>query len=131
MSGLTSRSHGSPSTIGVDGGSRGEGVVVVLRDSCRGGAPIEELELEGFVEVVASEVELVADEDTGGAAVYEGGKFLERAAKSDIDDERSRRPRAKLRRGPGLVDCGLGALVGGWDMEGYQSGIGGVVPVEA
>ncbi|KAG5320512.1 hypothetical protein C0989_000331, partial [Termitomyces sp. Mn162] len=65
----------------------GEGVVVVLRDSCRGGAPIEELELEGFVEVVASEVELIADEDTGGAAVYEGGKLLERAAKSDIDDE--------------------------------------------
>ncbi|KAG5348656.1 hypothetical protein C0989_009153 [Termitomyces sp. Mn162] len=65
----------------------GEGVVVVLRDSCRGGAAVEELELEGFVKVVASVVELVADEDTGGAAVYEGGKYFERAAKSDIDDE--------------------------------------------
>ncbi|KAG5346132.1 hypothetical protein C0989_000997, partial [Termitomyces sp. Mn162] len=91
----------------------GEGVVVVLRDSCRGGAPIKELELKGFVEVVALEVKLVADEDTGGAAVYEGGKYLEQAAKSDIDDKRPCRPRAKLRWGPGLVDRGLGALGGG------------------
>ncbi|KAG5329317.1 hypothetical protein C0989_009857, partial [Termitomyces sp. Mn162] len=86
---------------------------MVLRDSCCGGAPIEELELEEFVEVVASEVELVADEDTGGATVYKGGKYLERAAKSDIDDKRLRRPRVKLRRGPGWVDRGLGALGGG------------------
>ncbi|KAG5347350.1 hypothetical protein C0989_012204, partial [Termitomyces sp. Mn162] len=75
-------------------------------------APVEELELKGFVEVIASEIELLADEDTGGAAVYEGGEYLKRATKSDINDERLCRPRAKLRRGPGLVDCGLGVLGG-------------------
>ncbi|KAG5349070.1 hypothetical protein C0989_006199, partial [Termitomyces sp. Mn162] len=52
-----------------------------------GGAPIEELKLKGFVKVIASEVELVADEDTRGAAVYEGREYLERVAKSDIDDK--------------------------------------------
>ncbi|KAG5322741.1 hypothetical protein C0989_012505, partial [Termitomyces sp. Mn162] len=91
----------------------GEGVVVVLRDSCCGGAPVKELELKGFVKVIALEVELIADKDTRGAAVYKGRKYLERAAKSDIDDEQSCRPGAKLQRGPGLVDRGLGALGGG------------------
>ncbi|KAG5732318.1 hypothetical protein E4T56_gene11393 [Termitomyces sp. T112] len=49
---------------------------MVLSDSGCGGAAIEELELEGFVEVVASEVELTANEGAGGATVNEGREYL-------------------------------------------------------
>ncbi|KAG5331579.1 hypothetical protein C0989_007938, partial [Termitomyces sp. Mn162] len=68
---------------------KGEGVVVVLSDPCCGGASIEELELEGFVEVMASEVELTADEGTGGTAVNKGKgrKYLGQAVRLDIDDK--------------------------------------------
>ncbi|KAG5351089.1 hypothetical protein C0989_008026 [Termitomyces sp. Mn162] len=55
---------------------KGESVVVVLSDSYHGRAPIEELELKGFVKVVALEVKLTANEDAGGATVNEGGEDL-------------------------------------------------------
>ncbi|KNZ81904.1 hypothetical protein J132_10183 [Termitomyces sp. J132] len=64
----------------------GESVVMVLSDPYSG-TFIKELELEGFVKVIALEVKLTADEGTRGAAVDEGGEYLGRAIKSDIDDE--------------------------------------------
>ncbi|KAG5333493.1 hypothetical protein C0989_005666, partial [Termitomyces sp. Mn162] len=66
---------------------KGESVVVVLSDPHRGRAPIEELELKGFVEVVASEVKLTADKGTRGATVNKGGEYLGQAIESDIDDK--------------------------------------------
>ncbi|KAG5353150.1 hypothetical protein C0989_009794 [Termitomyces sp. Mn162] len=65
----------------------GEGVVIVLSDSGYGGAAVKELELKGFVEVIASEVKLTADEGAGGTTVDKGGKYLGQAVKSDIDDK--------------------------------------------
>ncbi|KAG5334567.1 hypothetical protein C0989_003358 [Termitomyces sp. Mn162] len=70
----------------------GEGVVIVLSDSCHGGASIEELELEGFVEVVVLEIKLTADEGARGAAVDKGGEDLGQAIESDIDDKQLCRP---------------------------------------
>ncbi|KAG5329762.1 hypothetical protein C0989_009299, partial [Termitomyces sp. Mn162] len=66
---------------------KGEGVVMVLSNPCCGRASIEELELKEFVEVVASEVKLTADEGTGGAAIDKGGEYLGQAIESDIDDK--------------------------------------------
>ncbi|KAG5351875.1 hypothetical protein C0989_004641 [Termitomyces sp. Mn162] len=66
---------------------KGEGVVMVLGDSCHGGATIRELELKKFVEVVASEVKLTADEGAGDTAVNKGGEDLGQAVESDIDDK--------------------------------------------
>ncbi|KAG5349978.1 hypothetical protein C0989_000935 [Termitomyces sp. Mn162] len=91
----------------------GESVVVVLSDLCCGGASIKELELEWFVEVMASEVKLTADEGTGGATVDKSREYLGQAIESDIDDEQLCRPRAKLQRSLGMVNCGLGVLGGG------------------
>ncbi|KAG5349247.1 hypothetical protein C0989_005032 [Termitomyces sp. Mn162] len=65
----------------------GESVVMVLSDPCSDRASVEELELKRFVKVIALEVELTADEGTGGTAVNEGGEYLGQAIESDIDDE--------------------------------------------
>ncbi|KAG5348143.1 hypothetical protein C0989_010961, partial [Termitomyces sp. Mn162] len=64
-----------------------EGVVVVLSDSCHGGASIKELELEEFVEVVVLEAELITDESARGTAINKGGEYLGRVIELDIDDE--------------------------------------------
>ncbi|KAG5349627.1 hypothetical protein C0989_002687 [Termitomyces sp. Mn162] len=57
----------------------GEGVVMVLSDSCHGRASVKELELEGFVEVIVLEVKLTADEGARGAAVDKGREDLGQA----------------------------------------------------
>ncbi|KAG5335731.1 hypothetical protein C0989_000534 [Termitomyces sp. Mn162] len=51
---------------------------MVLSDPCSGGASVKELKLEGFVKVVASEVELIADKGTRGATINKGGEYLGR-----------------------------------------------------
>ncbi|KAG5349281.1 hypothetical protein C0989_004852 [Termitomyces sp. Mn162] len=66
---------------------KGEGVVMVLGDSCHGRASIKELELKGFVKVIASEVKLTADKGAGGTTVNKGREYLGQAIESDIDDE--------------------------------------------
>ncbi|KAG5332533.1 hypothetical protein C0989_006992 [Termitomyces sp. Mn162] len=57
----------------------GEGVVIVLSDFGCGGASIEELELKGFVKVIASEVKLTADEGARGTTIDEGREYLGQA----------------------------------------------------
>ncbi|KAG5734023.1 hypothetical protein E4T56_gene5217 [Termitomyces sp. T112] len=42
---------------------------MVLSDSCPGGASVEELELKGFVKVIAPEAKLITDKGARGAAV--------------------------------------------------------------
>ncbi|KAG5349801.1 hypothetical protein C0989_001824, partial [Termitomyces sp. Mn162] len=73
-------------------------------------ASIKELELEGFVEVVASEVKLTTDEGTEGATVDKGGEYLGQAIELDIDDKQLHRPRAELQGNLGVVDHGFGVL---------------------
>ncbi|KAG5349749.1 hypothetical protein C0989_002057 [Termitomyces sp. Mn162] len=67
--------------------AEGEGVVMVLSDPCHGGASVKELELKGFVKVVALEDKLITDKGAGGATVDKGGEYLGRVIESDIDDE--------------------------------------------
>ncbi|KAH0585907.1 hypothetical protein H2248_007196 [Termitomyces sp. 'cryptogamus'] len=90
-----------------------ESVIMVLSDPCHGRASIKELELKGFVEIIASEVELTADKGTGGTTVDKGGEYLGQAVESDIDDKQLHRPGAELQGSLGMVDYGLRVLGGG------------------
>ncbi|KAG5338855.1 hypothetical protein C0989_005825 [Termitomyces sp. Mn162] len=65
------------------------------------GASIKELELKGFVKVIALEVELTADEGAGGATINKGGEGLGQAIKLDIDDKQLCGPQVELWRSPG------------------------------
>ncbi|KAG5726829.1 hypothetical protein E4T56_gene601 [Termitomyces sp. T112] len=66
---------------------KGEGVVMILSDSYHGEASIKELELEGFVKVIASEVKLTADEGARDATIDKGGEDLGQAVELNIDDK--------------------------------------------
>ncbi|KAG5348892.1 hypothetical protein C0989_007403, partial [Termitomyces sp. Mn162] len=66
-------------------------------------ASIKELELKGFVEVIALEVELTADKGTGGTTVDKGGEYLGQAVESDIDDKQLHRPGAELQGSLGML----------------------------
>ncbi|KAG5732282.1 hypothetical protein E4T56_gene11364 [Termitomyces sp. T112] len=85
---------------------------------------IEQLELEGLVEVVASEVKLTADEGARGTAINKGGEDLGQVIKSDIDDKQLCGPQAELQRSPELAVCDTsnGGGVAIKELEEDQSG---------